>query len=98
MRNRSHILDHGDFQSDSLQSADRRFTSGAGAFDADFDFAHAMGHGLTGRILRDLLSRVRGTLAGPFETNSPCARPADQITVQISDGYLGVVEGGENVG
>ena len=86
-----------DFQADRLQGADGGFTAGAGTFDADFDFAHAVRHRLAGGILGDLLRGVSGALARAFETDAAGARPAEHVALHVGDGDLGVVESGQNV-
>jgi hypothetical protein len=65
------ILDGGDFQADGLQSADGGFAAGSRAFDADFDLAHAVGHGLPGGVLGHLLGGEGGAFARAFETDPP---------------------------
>ena len=92
-----HVFDRADFQADGLQRADGGFTAGAGTFDADFDFLHAVRHRLAGGVLRDLLRGVGRALARAFETDAAGAGPADQVALHVGDGDLRVVESGENV-
>src|SRR6266542_4899079 len=98
MRHGGHILNHADLQTDGLESADGRFAAGAGAFDADFDFAHAVGHGLAGGILRDLLGGEGGAFARALEADSTGAGLAEQVAVHVGDANLGVVKSGQDIG
>src|SRR5688500_1031856 len=98
MRHRGAILDGGDLEADSLQRANGGFPAGAWSFDADFDFAHAVGHGLAGGVLSDLLRGERSALARPVEANATGAGPAEDVPVHVGDVHLGVVESCENVG
>src|ERR1017187_1630164 len=75
VRHRRHVLDGTDFQADGLKRANRGFTTGARTFDADFNFLHAVGHRLTGGVLRDHLRGVSRALARAFETHATGARP-----------------------
>ena len=93
-----HVLDGGDFEADRLERADGGFAAGAGTFDANFDFAHAVRHGLAGGVLGDLLRGVGGALARAFEADAAGAGPTDDVALHVGDGHLGVVESGENVG
>ena len=92
MRNRCNVFDGGDFQPDRLQSPDRRFSARTRTFDADFNFLHAVRHGLARRVLRDLLRRISGAFARTFEANLAGARPPDHVAFHVSDRHDGVVE------
>jgi hypothetical protein len=98
VRHRRHVLDRADVQADGLQRADGGFAAGTGAFDADFDFLHAVRHRLAGGVLRDLLRGVSRALARAFEPDAPGGGPADEIAVHVGDADLRVVERGQNVG
>ena len=98
MRHRGHVLDRADVQADGLQRADGGFATGTGAFDAHFNFLHAMRHCLARGILGDLLRGVSGALARAFEPDPPGSGPANQISVHIRDANLCVIERGQNVG
>src|SRR5258706_346007 len=63
VRNRGHVLDRADLQANGLERANRGFAAGAGTFDTDFNFLHAVRHRLAGGILRDLLRGVGRALA-----------------------------------
>src|SRR5438046_2841937 len=97
MRHRRAVLDDTNFKPNRLESPDGRFTAGARTFDADFDFAHAMGHGLARGVLRDLLSGKRRALARTFKTDPARGGPAEQVALHIGNGHLSVVESGQNV-
>src|ERR1035441_3696570 len=79
VRHRRHVLDGTDFQADGLERANRGFTTGARTLDADFNFLHAVGHRLTGGVLRDHLRGVSRALARTFETHAASAGPADEV-------------------
>ena len=98
VRHRSAILDRADLQTDGLKGADGGFATGARALDADFHFAHAVGHRLAGGVLRDLLRGERGALARSLETDASGAGPAEDVAVHIGDVYQGVVESREDIG
>ena len=81
MRDGRDVLDGADFQADGLEGANGGFAAGAGAFDADFHFLHAVGHGLAGGVLRDHLRGVSRALARAFETHATGGGPADEIAL-----------------
>ena len=60
MRNRSDIFDHSNVHSGSGDTADCGFATGAGSFDADFDFFHSQQLSLLGSITGDDLSGING--------------------------------------
>ena len=78
MRNRGDVFDGGNFEADGLERPDGGFTAGAGPFDPDFDFLHAVSHGLAGGILSDLLRGVGRAFARALEANA-----ATRATVRI---------------
>ena len=55
MRNGSNILNHADFQTGALQSADGSLTAGARAFNQTFNLLQTMHHGLLGGHIGSLL-------------------------------------------
>src|SRR5450432_64043 len=97
VRNRRHVLDRADLQTDRLNGANRGLTTGAGTFDPNFHFLHAVRHRLTRGVLRDLLGGVSGAFARAFETDPTRAGPADEISLRVGDRDLRVVERGQNI-
>ena len=97
MRNGRDVPNHREIESNSLQSADSRFTSSAGTTHENFHFLQSMAHCLTGRILRDHLRCVGGALARALEADFAGARPANHVAVQVGDRDDRVVEGGKDM-
>src|SRR5437899_11302551 len=97
MRNGGAVLNDADFQANRLESANGRFAARSGAFDAHFNFTHAVRHRLASGILRDLLCCERSALARAFEANAPSSGPAEQIALHVGDSDSGLIEGGQSV-
>ncbi len=98
MRNRSHVLDDGDFKSDGLHGADCRFTTGAGPLNTNLDFLQAVTHGLTAGVLSDHLGSIGCALTGSLEPHLAGAGPSENGTAHIGDADNGIVESSLNVG
>jgi len=56
-----------------------------------------MRHGLTRCILSGLLCSEGCALAGPLESHTPSSARADQVSLKVGDGYLGIIEGAKNI-
>src|SRR5581483_4596611 len=97
VRHRRDVADDGDVESNRLHRADGGFTTGAGTFDADFNFFQAVSHRLAAGILRNHLCSVSGAFARTFETDFAGARPADHRAILVGNGDDGVIESGEHV-
>src|SRR3546814_18441812 len=67
VRDRRHVADRRDVETDGLQRADRRFTAGAGALDFDFQRAAAKLGGLLAGVSGADLRRHGSRLAGALE-------------------------------
>ena len=91
------VPDDADFQANGLNGAHGGFATGAGTFDADFDFLQAVAHGLAAGILGNHLRGVGGALAGAFEAALAGARPSDGRAVHVGDGDDRVVERGDDM-
>ena len=74
MRNGSNILNHADFQTGALQSADGSLTAGARAFNQTFNLLQTMHHGLLGGHIGSLLGGKGVLLREPLK---PCAPALD---------------------
>ena len=70
MRNGGHVLDAGDADAESVQSAHGRFTAGAGAFDADFDVLQTEFESLLAGVFGGNLSREGRGLTRALEALS----------------------------
>ena len=97
MRNGSAVFNNANFQTNRLQGANGGFTARSGPFDADFDFTHAVRHGLAGSVLRHLLSAERCAFPLTFESNTSGRRPTKKIALHVRNSDLGVVKSGQNV-
>ncbi len=93
MRNGSNILNHADFQTSALQSADSRLSAGARAFNQTFNLFKTMYHGLLSRHIGSLLGSKRRALSGAFKTLRAGAGPGDGIAGLIGDRDNCVIEG-----
>src|SRR3546814_6266335 len=58
VRDRRHVADRRDVETNGLQRTEGRFTTGAGAFDFDFQRADAMFGGLLARVFGANLRRI----------------------------------------
>lgn len=93
MRNGSNILNHADFQTSALQSADSRLSAGARAFNQTFNLLQTMHHGLLSRHIGSLLSSKRSALARALKTLSAGAGPSNGIAGLIGNRDNCVVKG-----
>jgi len=73
MRQRSDVLDAGNFQAGVLELDNRLLAACAWAFDLHFNFHHAMLAGVLRSLLGSASGGKRGALAGALEANG--ARP-----------------------
>ena len=70
MRHGGAVFDDTDFEANGLERPNSRFATRTWTFDANFNFAHAMGHSLAGGVLGDLLSGEGGALSRAFESDT----------------------------
>ena len=75
-----------------LQSADRRVSPAARAFNEHPNLAHSHIHSLAGRFFGGHLGSVRRALARSFEPNTAAARPAHSVALRVRNGDYRVVE------
>src|SRR3546814_16349844 len=95
---RRHVAERRNVETNGLQRTERRFTTGAGAFDFDFQRADAMFGGLLARVFGANLRRIGSRLAAALETHHAGARPGNRIALRVGDGDPRVVEGRVDVG
>jgi hypothetical protein len=76
-----------------LYSADGGFTTGTRSFDEKVNFLYSHRCGGFDRLFGCQTGSERCALAGTFEAGRTCATPAYRITLLISNGHNGVVEG-----
>ena len=87
-----YILNHADFQTSSLQGADRGFTTGTRSLDQTFYLTHPMLHSVLGCHLSRHLRGVRSALSRALEALRSGRRPGDSITELIGDGNNGIIK------
>ncbi len=98
MRNGSNILNHADFQTGALQSADGSLTAGAGAFNQTFNLLQTMHHGLLGGHIGSLLGGKRRAFTRALKALRACAGPRNGIAGLIGDCNNCIVKGRLNMG
>ena len=87
MRNGSHVLDHNDFQTCGLESADSSLTSLAGALHLDLDALQAASiDGCLGGSLGCHLGSVGSGLSGTAEAQTTGGSPGQGVAFQVGDG------------
>jgi hypothetical protein len=97
VRDRSDVFDETDLQTCGGNTSDGRFAAGTGAIDPYFNFLHTISHGALGSFCGYNLSGVGSAFSRTFESNFTGRTPGYDITVNVGDGNLGVVECGDNV-
>ncbi len=97
VRHRCDIANYGQVEADGLERAHRRLPTGAGAFDANFDFFQSVTHGLTGCVLGNHLSRIGRAFARALKSDFARAGPADDFAGHVSDRDDRIVKRRENV-
>ena len=98
MGDRGDVLDHADFKSCGLKSADGRLTALTGTLDVDFNSLHAViNSGLRGSFGGGL-SGEGSALSGALEAKSAGRCPRNCVTGKVSDGNDGVVKAGADMG
>ena len=75
----------------------RGLSARAGPPYEHLDLPKAVLHALSSGVLGGPLSGERGRLAGPCESDGPCAAPGDGVSLGIGQRYQGIVEGRLNV-
>src|SRR5688572_11125480 len=93
VRNRRHVGDAADLETDGVQRAHRGLAAGARALDAHFDVLHAAFLRRAAAALGRDLRGERRRLARALEAGVPRGRPGERIALAIGDGDDGVVEG-----
>ena len=93
MWQRGNILDGLYAEPSPLEGTDGRLPTRAGSLDENFDLGDPVLSGFSGTFFSGLLSSKWCTFARPFETDRAGGTPANDITVDIGDGYNGIVEG-----
>jgi hypothetical protein len=97
VRNGRYVFDQLDVQASGLQRSDGAFATGAWSLDADFYVTHAELRRLFSGLLCGALSGKWRALTASLETGRASGRPAQRITLGISDRYGRVVERRVNV-
>ena len=97
MRNRGYVGNTGNLETSVIERPYSGFASRTGALDVDIKVLDAvlLDH-LTDAICGNLGSK-RGTLARPTETGPTGCCPSQRITLAVTDGDDGVVEGSMDV-
>ena len=91
------VLDHRDLQADSLQGADRSFTTLAGALNKDLDRLETMLHRSGSSRFSGALSGERSGLLAAAEAEAAGGSPGKGVALRIGHRDHGVVEGGTNM-
>ena len=97
MRHRRHVPNAANVNARCCQSANRGFTSRAGARHANIDCSQTVIAGRVRRVLSCLLGRKGSSLTGSTEAQRTRALPAQRIAHGIGDGHNGVIERRLNV-
>src|SRR5476651_2051291 len=97
VRDRRHVADRGDRETDRLQRTQRGLTSRTRAAHLDLQGAHAMLHGLAARALGRHLGGERRGLARALEALLARRRPGDGVALGVRDRDDRVVERGVHV-
>ena len=92
VRNRRHIADGADFQTGSLNRANRGFAPATGAFDENVNALHARFGGAARQIGRGDLRGEGRALFGAFETDGASRSPTERVAFTVGDGDDGIVE------
>src|SRR6476619_3165542 len=98
VRDRGHVADAGDRETDGLEGAKSALPARAGSLDLNLEGADAMLGGLAARVLGRDLRGIRGRLTAALEAHHAGARPGNRIALRVGDGDHGVVEAGVHVG
>lgn len=93
MRNGSNILNHADFQTSALQSADSRFSAGARAFNQTFNLLQTMHHGFLGGHISSLLRRKRRAFTRTLKALRTSAGPRNGVAGFIGNRDNCIVKG-----
>ncbi len=93
MRNGSNILNHADFQTSALQSADCRFSAGARAFNQTLNLLQTMHHSLLGGHISSLLGGKRSAFTRTLKALRASTGPGNGIAGFISNRDNCIVKG-----
>ncbi|MPL95823.1 hypothetical protein SDC9_41995 [bioreactor metagenome] len=97
MRDRGHVTDRGDRETDGGQRAQRRLTARTGALHFDVDGLQTVVLRLLGGVFCGHLGSVGGRFPRPLEAHGARGRPRDGVALHVRDQDLGVVERGVHV-
>lgn len=86
------VFDQLDVQTSGLQRRDRAFATRSRTFDANFDVTHTKLRRLFGSLLCSALTGKRCALATALKPRGTSGRPAQRVTLGVSDRDRGVVE------